>query len=347
MTEDGKFRIEKFDGIDFSWWKMQIEDLMFHKDLDVVLGDKPEKMSDADWAGLDRKAMSVIRLSLTKNVAFNILKEKTAKRIMDALSNMYEKPSAANKVFLIRELVNTRKKNDTSVTEHINKLNSILARLLSVGIKFDDEDQALLLLSSLPDSWFGTVTTVIGLVGPDGFTFDQIRDLVLGEDLRRKSSEESSGELLHVGRGRINSRGSASDEEVTLTCCEESNVDSWVMDSGVSFHATHSGEALQNLVIEDFGKVRLADDRALDVTGMGDMVLKTSVSFWTLKDVKVVPALKKSLISVRQLDEQGHEVKFRDGQWKVVKGNLVMARGTKSGSLYMVELPSEGVTVPI
>ncbi|VFQ82530.1 unnamed protein product [Cuscuta campestris] len=141
--------------------------------------------------------------------------------------------------------------------------------------------------------------------------------------------------------------GSASDEEVTLTCCEESNVDSWVMDSGASFHATHSGEALQNLVIEDFGKVRLADDRALDVTGMGDIVLKTPVGFWTLKDVRVVPGLKKNLISVRQLDEQGHEVKFRDGQWKVVKGNLFIARGEKRGSLYMVELPFEGVTVPV
>ncbi|VFQ91262.1 unnamed protein product [Cuscuta campestris] len=302
MAEDGKFRIEKFDGTDFSWWRMQIEDLLVQKDLDVVLGDKPEKMSDADWAGLDRKAMSMIRLSLTKNVAFNILKEKTAKGIMDALSNMYDKPFAANKVFLIRELVNTKMKEGTSVTEHINKLNSILARLLSVGIKFDDEVQALLLLSSLPDSWSGTVTAVTG---------------------------------------------SVSDEEVTLTCCEESNVDSWVMDSGASFHATHSGEALQNLVIRDFGKVRLADDRALDVTGMGDMVLKTSVGLWTLKDVRVIPALKKSLISVRQFDEQGHEVKFRDGQWKVVKGNLVMARGRKRGSLYTVEIPSEGVTVPV
>ncbi|VFQ99659.1 unnamed protein product [Cuscuta campestris] len=200
MTEDGKFQIKKFDCTDFSWWKMQIEDLLVQKDLDVVLGDKPEKMSDADWAGLDRKAMSVIRLSLTKNVTFNILKEKTAKGIMEALSNMYEKPSAANKVFLIRELVNTKMKEGTSVTEHINKLNSILARLLSVGIKFDDEVQALLLLSSSPDSWSGTVTAVTGSVGPDGFTFDQIRDFVLGEDVRRKSSEESSGELLHVGR---------------------------------------------------------------------------------------------------------------------------------------------------
>jgi len=71
-------------------------------------------------------------------------------------------------------------------------------------------------------------------------------------------------------------------------------------------------KALQNLVIGDFGKVRLADNKTLDVTGMCDIVLKTLVGFWTLKDVRVVPSLTKSLISVRQLDEQGHEVKFEN-----------------------------------
>ena len=106
-------------------------------------------------------------------------------------------------------------------------------------------------------------------------------------------------------------------------------------------------EALQNLVNGDFGKVRLANNRTLDVTGMGDIVLKTPVGFWTLKDVRVVPSLTKSLISIRQLDEQGHEVKFGNKQWKIVKGNLVMAHGRKRGSLYMVGLPSEGVTIPV
>ena len=99
-------------------------------------------------------------------------------------------------------------------------------------------------------------------------------------------------------------------DEDLLVCCADSNVDSWVMDSGASFHSTQSSEALQNLVIGDFEKVRLAYNKTLDVTGMGDIVLKTLVGFWTLKDVRVVPSLTKSLISVRQLDEQGHEMKF-------------------------------------
>jgi len=178
---------------------MQIEDLLVQKDLEVVLGDKAENMSDAEWASLDQKAMFVIRLSLTKNVAFNILKEKTTKCIMEALSNMYEKSSVANKVLLIRELVKTRMKEDSSVIEHTNKMNKILARLMSVGIKFDDEVQALLLILSLPDSWSGTVTCS---ARPDGFTFEKIRDLILGEDVRRRSFGESSSESQYVIRGK-------------------------------------------------------------------------------------------------------------------------------------------------
>ena len=43
-----------------------------------------------------------------------------------------------------------------------------------MGIKFDDEVQALLLLLSLPDSWSGTVTVVTSSAGSDGFTFEKI-----------------------------------------------------------------------------------------------------------------------------------------------------------------------------
>jgi len=81
-------------------------------------------------------------------------------------------------------------------------MNSILARLTSVGIKFDDEVQALLLISSLPGSASGTVTIVTSSAGLDGFTFEKIRDLILGEDVRRRSSGELSSESLNVIRGK-------------------------------------------------------------------------------------------------------------------------------------------------
>ncbi|KAK9057920.1 hypothetical protein SSX86_022759 [Deinandra increscens subsp. villosa] len=208
IAESGKLQIEKFNRKDFGWWKIQIEDLLVQNDLDMVLGERPEKITQEEWGKLDKKAKAIIRLSLSKDVAFNILKETTAKGIMDALSNMYEKPSAANKVYLIRELVNTRMQEGSSVIVHINNMNSILSRLGSVNIKFEDEVQALLLLSSLPDSWSGTVTAIMSSTSK--FTFDGIQDTILGEDVRRRNSGESSSGLMHVGRGRKNNRGSGS-----------------------------------------------------------------------------------------------------------------------------------------
>ena len=44
------------------------------------------------------------------------------------------------------------------------------------------------------------------------------------------------------------------------------------------------------------------------------------------------------LISVGQLDDEGHHVTFVNHQWKVTKRNLVVARGQKRGTLYMVEV---------
>ena len=79
-----------------------------------------------------------------------------------------------------------------------------------VSIKFDDEVQALLLLLSLPDRWSGTITVVTSSAGSDGFTFEKIRDLVLGEDFRRRSSGKLSSESLYVIKGKKNIRDSGS-----------------------------------------------------------------------------------------------------------------------------------------
>jgi hypothetical protein len=96
MSEDGKFRVEKFNGQNYQLWKMQMEDYLYQKDLFLPLSGvakKPVAMKDEEWEILDRKALGTIRLSLAASVAFNISKEKTTKDLMDALAKLYEKPS--------------------------------------------------------------------------------------------------------------------------------------------------------------------------------------------------------------------------------------------------------------
>ncbi|GKE44900.1 retrovirus-related pol polyprotein from transposon TNT 1-94 [Tanacetum coccineum] len=133
----------------------------------------------------------------------------------------------------------------------------------------------------------------------------------------------------------------------TLVYCVENTIKDHIMDSGASFHATYCKEEFERFKLRS-GKVRLADDKTLDIASVGDVVLKTSFgTSWTLKDVRYIPGLKRRLISIGQLDEEGYYIGFRDQQWKVTKGSLVVARGNKHGSLYMDEIPSDGINATI
>ena len=53
--------------------------------------------------------LGVIRLTLSRSVVHNVVKEKTTVDLMKALSSMYEKSSANNKVYLIKKLFNLKK----------------------------------------------------------------------------------------------------------------------------------------------------------------------------------------------------------------------------------------------
>ena len=85
-------------------------------------------------------------------VAFNISMEKMIEHLMAALSKMYKKPSASNKIFLMKKLFNLKITDSRIVTKHLNELNMLISQLESVEINFDDEIRAQVLLSSLPEA---------------------------------------------------------------------------------------------------------------------------------------------------------------------------------------------------
>ena len=306
---------------------------------------------------------------------------------MAALSSMYEKPSASNKVHLMRRLFNLRMTEGASVAQHLNELNTITTQLSSVEIEFDDEVRALILLSSLPDSWNATVTAVSSSSGNSKLKFDDVRDLVLSEEIRRKESGETSNSLaLHTesrgrtsernsNRGRSKSRrgksrwgkkdfncyncgkkghfkkdcralkkdtGAQESAHVTeeagdaMILSVNNPIESWILDSGASFHATPCQEIMENYVSGDFGKVHLADDETLKIVGKGDIRLKLpNQTTWKLQGVRHVPGLRRNLISVGQLDGEGYCTTFSGHEWKITKGALVVARGKKTGTLYV------------
>ena len=117
------------------------------------------------------------------------------------------------------------------------------------------------------------------------------------------------------------------------------------MDSGASFHTTPHREIIQNYATCDFGKVYLADGSALDVVGMGDArILLPNGFVWLLEKVRHIPDLRACNI-IGQLDDEGHAILFVGGTWKVTKGARVLARGKKTGTLYMTSSPRDTIAV--
>ena len=146
-------RIENFDGIDFGFWRMQIKDYLYRKNLHMsLLGEKPVTMKDEEWALLDKQVLGVIRLSLFRSITHNVVKNTTTANLMNALSSMYEKPLANNKVHLMKKLFNLKMAKNALVAQHLNEFNTITNQLSSVEIDFDDEICALIILASLPNS---------------------------------------------------------------------------------------------------------------------------------------------------------------------------------------------------
>ena len=55
---------------------------------------------------------------------------------------------------------------------------------------------------------------------------------------------------------------------------------------------------------------------------------------FVLQNVRHVPQLKKSLISTRTLDDVGYHTTFGDSKWKICKGARIVAKGSRSDTLY-------------
>ncbi|GJU63923.1 hypothetical protein Tco_1245758 [Tanacetum coccineum] len=304
MAEDGRVKIECFDGQDFSFCKMKL-----HEPLSET---KPSKMKQEDYALLDRQTLGVVRLLLAKNVAFNVVNEKTTFGLLKALSNVYEKPSASNKLFLIWQLVNMKMTEGAVVADHMN-------------------------------NWSGAVTTVSSISGTNKMTFEGIRDMILGKDIRMRNSEEYPNSLLSMsGHGKKSNLGrSGYMKKSTLENTGTSHVEtvgkkgilkvkeyceSWLMDLGGSFHATPCMGMMKNFK-PLLRKVCLADKKVLDVAGIGDVVLKTTFGTeWFRKNVRYILSLKRKLISIGQLYNEGYHIGFSDQMWKAEKKNVISER---------------------
>ncbi|GJR87113.1 gag-pol polyprotein [Tanacetum coccineum] len=210
-----KFEIEKFNGNNFSLWKLKMKAILRKDKCLAAIGERPAEVTDdSKWDEMDGNAIANLHLALADGVLSSIEEKKTAKDIWDHLARLYEARSLHNKIFLKRKLYALRMIESTSVTEHVNNLNTLFSQLTSLDCKIDVQERAEILLQSLPDSYDQVIINLTSNVLTDCLVFDDVAASILEEENRRNNREDRQTssrqvEALAVTRGRSMESGSS------------------------------------------------------------------------------------------------------------------------------------------
>ncbi|KAI4313020.1 hypothetical protein MLD38_037799 [Melastoma candidum] len=151
----------------------------------------PASMDVAANADILSKAHSTILLSHADDVLREVLGNKTAASLWKTLEDKYQNKSLTNRLYLKQRLYTFRMTESASVKEHIDNFNHIVLDIQGVDVKIDDEDQALILLCSLPSSYENFVDTMS--YERETISVSDVKDALQSKELKKKVSESYEG----------------------------------------------------------------------------------------------------------------------------------------------------------
>ena len=131
-----------------------------HKAL-LGIEKKPSKLEDDEWNDIDFRAKATIILCLSDEVLYNVMNKETTAGLWCRLESLYMTKSLSNKLFMKKHLYSLRMKEGMLILQFFNTFNRILSDLLAISVKLEEEDKALLLLSSLISSYDHLATTIM------------------------------------------------------------------------------------------------------------------------------------------------------------------------------------------
>ena len=414
-----RIEVEKFDGRgDYTLWK---EKLMAHMEiLGLTEALKEAHISDPEETDGDdkekevlmeekrRKARSTMVLSVSDQVLRKIKKEKTAASMMVALDKLYMSKALPNRIYLKQKLYSYKMQESLSVEGNIDEFLHLIADLENTNVLVSDEDQAILLLMSLPKQFDQLRDTLKYSSGRTTMTLDEVvaaiysKELELGsnkksirgqaEGLYVKEKEETRGrsEQREKGNKKNRSRSKSKSKKGCWICGEEGHFkgscpnknkfqnkkkdqassskgeaamvegnhtdaagyyvsealhsvginleDEWIMDTGCSYHMTHKREWFEELSEDAGGSVRMGNKTFSKVRGIGSIRIRNDDgSTVLLTQVRYIPDMDRSLLSMGTLEEQGCSFESKKGVLLVKVDTRTIMVGKRHEKLYLLQ----------
>lgn len=151
-----KLTVSKFNGHDFAVWKFQMMGFLeYHGLLEIVDGTtkRPASGDTTAWDKLDKKARFYIGLSLESVQVRQVMNLKTAAQMWTRLESLYELKNPTSKHLLLQRFFEYKMDKDTSVAQHVAKIEEMARQLEDLGHKQEEATLITKVLHSLPESF--------------------------------------------------------------------------------------------------------------------------------------------------------------------------------------------------
>jgi len=200
-----KVDLEKFTGKnDFNMWKVKMEALLITQGLGDALEPVIKKegiegsssLTPQQATDIDKRARSTIILSLGDSVIREVAKEKTVADLWAKLETIYMTKSLANRLHIKKRMFTLKMAEGSSLDDHIDEFNRVCDTLETIDESLSDESKALLLVSSLPQSYSNFVDAL--MYGRQTLSLDEVKAALNTRGLQQKSVSIESGVGLTV-----------------------------------------------------------------------------------------------------------------------------------------------------
>lgn len=124
-------------------------------------------------------AWSELSLLINESVYSYISKTKSAKEAWTALQSAFQDSGLRRKVSLLRQLVQLKLSDCTSIEEYVNRMTMTSLKVKKAGLKLDDEIVASFMLAGLPSEFNPLVMAIENL--SEKLTTDGVKTLLLQE----------------------------------------------------------------------------------------------------------------------------------------------------------------------